>query len=85
MRIVRKAQCLTIEALAKRACLSVERIRKIDAGEVAPYLNEAKAISDALGVTVDALMRGAVSKRGTGVYRSAINNLPNDVKGDNEQ
>lgn len=47
------------------------------------YLNEAKAISDALGVTVDALMRGAVSRRGTGMYRSAINQLPN-TKGDKE-
>lgn len=46
------------------------------------YLNEAKAISDALGVTVDALMRGAVSRRGTGMYRSAMNNLPTENKGD---
>lgn len=83
MRIVRKAQNLSVELLAKRAGLSVERVRKIDSGEVAPYLNEAKDISDALGVTVDALMRGAVSKRGTGIYRSAVNTLPN-TKGDKQ-
>lgn len=83
MRIVRKAQNLSVELLAKRAGLSVERVRKIDSGEVAPYLNEAKDISDALGVTVDALMRGAVSKRGTGTYRSAVNTLPT-TKGDKQ-
>ncbi len=84
MRFVRKAQNLTIEALAKRAGLSADRVRKIDSGESAAYLNEAKAISDALGVTVDALMRGAIARKNLGVYRRAVDTLPkSDInKGD---
>lgn len=85
MRIVRKAQNLTIEALAKRAGLSADRVRKIDSGECAAYLNEARDISDALGVTVDALLRGAVSKRGTGMYRNARHQLPTETKGDKKE
>ena len=82
VRIVRKQKNLSVKALALRAGLPLERVRRIDAGEVAAYLNEAKAISDALGVTVDALMRGAVSRRGTGVFRNAIKTIPTDIKGD---
>ena len=84
MRFVRKAQNLSVEALAKRAGLSADRVRKIDAGDVAAYLNEAKSISDALGVTVDALLRGAVARKNSGMYRRAVDTLPkNDInKGD---
>ena len=85
MRIVRKSQGMSVERLAKEARLPADRVRKIDAGEVQPYLHEALKISDALKVTVDALLRGAVSKRGLGVYRHAIETLPTQAdKGDNE-
>lgn len=84
MRIVRKSQNMSIERLAKVAGMPTDRVRKIDAGEVQPFLNEALKIADALKVTVDALLRGAVSKRGLGVYRHAIENLPTVDKGDNE-
>lgn len=85
MRIVRKSHGMSIERLAKEAKLPADRVRKIDAGEVNPYLHEALKIADALNVSVDALMRGAVSKRGLGVYRHAIENLPTQAdKGDEE-
>ena len=85
MRTVRKSQGMSVERLAKEAHLPADRVRKIDAGDANPYLHEALRIADALKVTVDALLRGAVSKHGLGVYRHAIETLPTQVdKGDKE-
>lgn len=78
---VREKQNLTIEQLAKRAGVSEARILEIELGCADVLLTEAKAIADALGVQVDALILGIETRFGSGFYRSAINSLPT-TKGD---
>ena len=84
MRIVRKSHGMSIERLAKEAKLPADRVRKIDAGEVNPYLHEALKIADALNVSVDALMRGAVAKNNSGIYRRAVDTLPKNEQKDGD-
>lgn len=84
MRIVRKSQNMSIERLAKAARMPTDRVRKIDAGEVQPFLNEALKIADALKVTVDALLRGAVAKKNSGMYRRAVDTLPKNEQKDGD-
>lgn len=81
VRRVREKQNLTIEQLAKRAGVSEARLLEIELGFATVLLAEAKAIADALGVQVDALILGIETRSGIGVYRSAINTLPT-TKGD---
>lgn len=81
VRRVREKQNLTIEQLAKRAGVSEARLLEIELGYATVFLAEAKAIADALGVQVDALILGIETRSGSGVYRSAINTLPT-TKGD---
>lgn len=81
VRRVREKQNLTIEQLAKRAGVSEARLLEIELGFATVLLAEAKAIADALGVQVDALILGTETRSGSGVYRSAIKSLPT-TKGD---
>lgn len=87
MRRLRKAQNLSLDALQKRTGIPLARLREVDAGARAPYLREALLLSDALGTTVDALARGTVAVRMTGVYRGAAQSLPannNPSEGESE-
>ena len=76
VRRVRERQNLTMEQLAKRAGVSEARVLEIELGFATVLLAEAKAIADALGVQVDALILGIETRPRSGVYRSAINTLP---------
>lgn len=82
VRRVREKQNLTIEQLAKRAGVSEARLLEIELGYADVLITEAKAIADALGVQIGALILGIETRSGSGVYRSAINTLPTTTKGD---
>ena len=81
VRRVREKQNLTIEQLAKRARVSEARLLEIELGYADVLITEAKAIADALGVQIGALILGIETRYGSGVYRSAIKSLPT-TKGD---
>lgn len=81
---VRVKQNLTIEQLAKRAGVSEARLMEIELGYTNVLLTEAKAIADALGVQVDALLRGAVAEKNSGMYRRAVDTLPKNKQKDGD-
>ena len=90
MHRVRKAAGMTLADIAKRSGLPLQRLRDVDSGKFAPYLHEALCIADALGTTVDALARGHITQRMTGLFRNAVQTLPtNDSqslnKGENNE
>ena len=76
MRRVRKAQNLTLDGLSSRTGIPVDRLRRIDSGDIPPYLSEALRISDALHTTMDALARGLVTVQSLGAFRRVAENLP---------
>ena len=81
VRQVREGQNLTVEQLAEQAGMPAVWLMEIERGSTAVLLSEAKAIADALGVQIDALILGIETRPGGGVYRSAIKSLPT-TKGD---
>ena len=85
MRFLRKGQGYTLEDLQKRTGVPLWRLRAVDAGEIPPYLMEAQRISSALGTTIDAMIRGAVSSRHTGAFRNVYRSLPKNDNRGNEQ
>ena len=76
VRQVREGQNLTVEQLAEQTGMPAVWLMEIERGSTAVLLSEAKAIADALGVQVDALLRGAVAKKNSGMYRHVVDTLP---------
>ena len=84
VRQVREGQNLTVEQLAEKAGMPAVWLMKIERGSTAVLLVEVMAIADALGVQVDELLRGAVAKNNSGMYRRAVDTLPKNEQKDGD-
>ena len=80
MRTLRKAQNLSLDALQKKTGIPLDRLRSVDAGSVSPYLSEAKAISFALGTTIDAMVNGVTIQYALGAFRNIARSLPQNIE-----
>ena len=84
VRQVREGQNLTVEQLAEKAGMPAVWLMEIERGSTAVLLVEVMAIADALGVQVDELLRGAVAKNNSGMYRRAVDTLPKNEQKDGD-
>lgn len=63
IRDLRKARSLTQEALAERASLSVDAVRRIERGAFSPSLETVRKLALGLDVTLQTLFQGLEGER----------------------
>lgn len=59
LKAVRKARGMTQQELADAANINRVTIAKYELGQIDPTLESARKMADALGVTIDELVKGA--------------------------
>lgn len=59
LKAVRKARGMTQQELADAANINRVTIAKYETGQIDPTLDSARKMADALGVTIDELVKGA--------------------------
>lgn len=76
MRRMRKAQNMTLDTLAARTGIPLDRLRLIESGAKTAYVTEAVKLADALGTSTDALARGVITTYALGAFRNIADRLP---------